>query len=86
MASGRPSNGDAVIGGRQEERLHDVGIRLARIEGKIESLATKTDIATTETLIANAKYSLTIAWIGIGVAVLLGLIGVGATVVKLFVG
>ena len=53
----------------QSERIDDINTRLARLEGRMESMATREDVA-------NAKYSTMMAWIGIGIAVLVGLVSI----------
>lgn len=49
--------------GYDVERLDDVRDRVARIEGKMESFATKEDVA-------NAKVALIFLWVGAGAAIL----------------
>ncbi len=51
------------------ERLDDVSTRLARLEGRMDLMASREDVA-------NAKYSMTLAWIGIAVAVLVGAVSI----------
>ena len=46
-------------------RIDDIDTRLARLEGRMDLMATREDVA-------NAKYSTMMAWIGIGIAVLVG--------------
>ena len=58
-----------VEGGYHVERLDDVSTRVARIEGKLESVATKEDVA-------NAKFNLLASWVGIGVAITIGVVTV----------
>ena len=53
----RAPDSDFQVGGYYNERLDDVHTRLARIEGKMESLASREDLA-------NAKYHLLSYWIG----------------------
>lgn len=63
------SNGSLRSEGYHIERLDDVLTRVARIEGKLESFATKEDVA-------NAKYAMLIAWVGISVAVLTAIVSI----------
>lgn len=49
----------------QVERLDDVSNRLSHIEGELKGMATKADVA-------NAKYSMLLAWLGLGMAVVVG--------------
>lgn len=51
------------------ERLDDVSTRLARLEGRMDLMASREDVA-------NAKYSMILAWIGIAVAVLVGAVSI----------
>ena len=64
----------------QIERLDDVRDRVSNIEGRLEelikTLATKEDVA-------NAKLAMFIAYIGIGMSLL---IGIGSIVVRLWLG
>ena len=53
------------VGGYYNERLDDVRTRLAHIEGRMESLASREDLA-------NAKFNLLQYWIGLGIAITLG--------------
>ena len=53
----------------QVQRLDDVSTRLARLEGRMDLMASREDVA-------NAKYSMTLAWIGIAVAVLVGAVSI----------
>lgn len=46
-------------------RLDDVSTRLARVEGRMDSLATKEDVS-------NAKLHMLLSWIGIAIAILVG--------------
>ena len=62
-------NGPLRSEGCHIERLDDVVARVARIEGRLESFATKEDVA-------NAKYAMLIAWIGISVAVLTAVVSI----------
>ena len=48
------------------ERLNDVRDRVSRMEGRLESLASKEDVA-------NAKFHLTVSWAGTVVAVVAAL-------------
>ena len=59
-------NGSFQVGGYHTERLDDVSTRLARVEGRMDSLATKEDVS-------NAKYGMLLSWIGIAIAVLVGI-------------
>ena len=68
-SSRRPDDSDLSVGGYHTERLDDVSIRLARVEGKMESLATREDVA-------NAKLYLVVAGIGIIVAIVVGAISI----------
>ena len=61
----KADNGDLRVGGYHAEKLDDVSTRLARIEGKMESFATKEGLS-------NAKYSMMMSWIGLGIAILVG--------------
>ena len=58
----RPAESEFQVGGYYNERLDDVHTRLARIEGKMESLASREDLA-------NAKFHLLSYWIGLGLAI-----------------
>ena len=69
--SSSSDNSGFVPGGYHTERLDDVSTRLARVEGKMDGLATKEDVA-------NAKYGMLMYWIGMAVAVLIGIGGIVA--------
>ena len=65
-----PSDGDDFrLRSYQVQRLDDFSTRLARLEGRMDLMASREDVA-------NAKYSMTLAWIGIGVAVLVGAVSI----------
>lgn len=59
-----PSNQPPQVGGYQVERLDDVSRRLSYMEGKMDSLATKEDVA-------NAKLQMMITWVGVGITILI---------------
>lgn len=54
-------------GGYHSEGLDSVDTRLARIEGQMPHMASKDDVA-------NAKLTLIMAWVGVGVSLLVGAI------------
>ncbi len=70
------SNGSLRSEGYHQQRLDDVHARVAYIEGRMESFATKEDVA-------NAKYALLVAYISIGVSVL---VAIGTIVVRFWLG
>ncbi len=59
-----PSNQSPEVGGYQVERLDDVSRRLSCMEGRMESFATKEDVA-------NAKLQMMITWVGVGITILI---------------
>jgi hypothetical protein len=71
MNQRRRDSDEPVVGGYHTEKLDDVSTRLARIEGEMKSLATKEDVA-------NAKFNLLATWVGIGVAIAVGVAGIVA--------
>ncbi|MDE2816595.1 MAG: hypothetical protein OXM03_01585 [Chloroflexota bacterium] len=70
------SNGSLRSEGYHVQRLDDVLARVSYIEGRLEALATKEDVA-------NAKYALLVAYISIGISVL---VAVGAIVMRIWLG
>lgn len=70
------SNGSLRSEGYHLRRLDDVHTRVAYIEGRLESFATKEDVA-------NAKYALLVAYISIGISVL---VAVGSIVIRVWPG
>lgn len=58
------------------ERLEDVRDRVARIEGRLDSLATREDVA-------NAKLAMYIAYTSIGVSIL---VAIGTIAVRIWLG
>ncbi len=71
----QPRRGDSRVGGYYDEKLDDVSTRLARVEGRMESVATKEDVA-------NAKLSMVMMWVGFGIAIMLSLVNVGAILLR----
>ena len=70
------SNGSLRSEGYHIQRLDDVLSRVSYIEGRLEALATKEDVA-------NAKYALLVAYISIGISVL---VAVGTIVLRVWLG
>lgn len=69
MRPQRASEPDLQPGGYYNERLDDVNTRLARIEGRMESLATREEVA-------NAKFNLLAYWVGLGLAIIIGAVNI----------
>ena len=58
-----PDSGGYRVDQYTTERLDDINTRLARLEGERGHMATKDDVT-------RAKFQLTLAWVGVGVALL----------------
>ena len=69
MSSGPQSNESIGPGGYHTQRLDDVSERLARLEGKMDSVATKEDVA-------NAKVAMILAFVAMAITVLIGIVGI----------
>ena len=70
MNTRQPENDGPREGGYHVERLDDVSTRLARLEGRMDSFATKEDLS-------NAKYNVLVAWIGFAIAIIVGAFSIG---------
>ena len=68
--------GNVRVGGYYDERLDDVSTRLARMEGRMDAVATKEDVA-------NAKLSMVMMWVGFAVAIVISLVNIGVILLRL---
>ena len=69
MNSDDSDSRDFQVRGYDTRRIDDISTRLARLEGKMEAMASKEDVA-------NAKYTMTMAWIAMAVAILVGVVSI----------
>ena len=69
MQQRRNPDSEFQVGGYYNERLDDVQTRLSRIEGRMESLASREDLA-------NAKYNLLSYWVGLALAIVVGIVNI----------
>ena len=65
---GPTDNGSRRLAGYDIGRLDDVSTRLARIEGRLDSFATTTQVS-------DAKYSMLVTWVVLGSTVVVGIVG-----------
>ena len=73
----QPEGTNFRVGGYYDEKLDDVSTRLARMEGRMDGMATKEDVA-------NAKLNMVMMWVGFAVAIGIGLINLGAILFRIF--
>ena len=84
MSNADSNGGRYAVGGRTIERLDDVSQRLARIEGQLPHLASKSDLPNMESYgtkedIANTKVQMLLAW---GAALVSGFGALAAVLVR----